>query len=190
MNPKFEPVKRGGYNMEQVDKYINHLRTAYNEVVATNEELLERVTTLESEREDVANAMISAHTYERNRKQVLDEQVQEVITQANTKSEKIVIDARKTAQNTINFANARAKEMDEQAERTRREIVEVQQKIESILAMVHEGGAAGSGTSNNEPQTTEIQDQDSRTTRRRISDENGYETIFALSRAESKANTH
>jgi len=98
MRPKFEQVKRGGYDMEQVDKYINHIRSEYNNIAAAYKEVHAKFLALEDEKNDIAKAMTSAHTYEKNMKKAVDEQALKLIEQAQAQAEKIMADAQETAQ--------------------------------------------------------------------------------------------
>jgi len=93
MNPKFDAVKRDGYNMEQVDKYIAHLRGEYEKVAEGYNQLQARVAeleTLEDEKLDIARAMVVAQTYAKN-----------IETNAMKRAEKIITDTQIQVQEII-----------------------------------------------------------------------------------------
>ena len=183
MNPKFETAKRGGYDMEQVDMYINYIREEYNKIAAEYKELYARAEVLENEKNDVAGAMTAAHTYERNRKKAADGRAEKIIAQAQAKAEKIIADARIAAQRVQKKAQAQnmpppAKPETEQAhgdfdaDMTRID-VEMRQIMEK-LSQYKAGGEVEYGTSDSKLEDTENGNQDAASTRRGVSDANRY----------------
>jgi|GEM_PF-5155429 len=186
MNPKFESVKRGGYDMEQVDRYINHIRTEYNKIAGEYKKLYERVKVLESEKNDVAAAMTAAHTYERNRKQAADEQAEKIVAQAQAKAEKIIADAQRTTQaKTIATPTKPAvKPITEPVKRDYSAFDEEMKRIDQLLASVRAGGEMRDGTSNDSKiQNAGTGNQNAGATRRGVSDTNRFTARLSPVRA-------
>jgi len=165
MNPKFEAVKRGGYDMEQVDEYINHIRGEYERIADSNKQFQAGIEVLEDEKHDIAVVMTAAQTYARNTKRAANEQadqiiseaqikadqmideagdkVEQMLSEAQTQAQQLVVDARSNANKSITFAHAKAEQITSQAKQVRSSIDNELDDLYALLASIRKGGDAG-----------------------------------------------
>lgn len=140
MMPKFDAVKKGGYNQKQVDDYIDRLRDEYSKAVNMNNKLKDRVNeleTLEREKHSIATAMITTQalieTIEQDAKIRAKTIVREAAEQAKALTEKTQAQANKT----LTFANKRAEQITKNAAQVqlqiRRDIENISQALTSLL---------------------------------------------------------
>ena len=170
MNPKFERVKRGGYDMEQVDMYINHVRSEYNAVAAAYKEVFERAKVLESEKNDIANVMVGAHTYQAQLKEAAELQALMIIEQSKARAKEIIAEALELAcQVPKHKPTDDVSDLYGQAEHQDKWLLQVKK----ILAPTQLGDQTINGTDNNTTQTFGNQSQNVDPNRPGVSDTNG-----------------
>ena len=170
MNPKFEQVKRGGYNMEQVDMYINHVRSEYNIVAAAYKEVFDMAKVLESEKNDIANVMVGAHTYQAQIKEAADLQALMIIEQSKARAKEIIAEALDLAFQVSELKTTEGtSDLYGQAEQQDKWL----KQVRKILAPTQLGDGKTHGTNNNTTQTIGNQSQNVDPNRPGVSDTNG-----------------
>ena len=138
MIPKFEVIKKGGYNPNQVDNYIENLRGEYNKILDVCNRLSERVKELEPlerEKNSIATAIITAQT-------LIDEGQDE----AKKRADEIICLAERQANETLKLASVKAERIARDALQTK---FQVQKDLENISQMLEAFLEKGERTNGN-----------------------------------------
>ena len=130
-------IKMRGYDKDEVDKYIEKIRHEFSDVCNHLQEKIKTLETSLSEREDISEVMIHAHTFAKQIKEDGQKEAKKLVDNANAEADEIYSKAEKYAKGIIKDAQKEAEKIltvDEAQKEAEKIIKDAEKESERIVS--------------------------------------------------------